>query len=293
MGKLKDQTGHIYGKWTVLRKAEEKTAYGDVCWICRCECGNEKAVSGKILRKGKSKSCGQCTRHIIKIGDRFGKLTVLRKDFVKNNHWYYLCKCDCGNLKSIKNTNLTTGNTKSCGCLISQNRHNGQRHQLLGQRFGMLTVIEDMGNNSHGNSIWKCRCDCGQEKIIIGGNLVAETIISCGCSKLSKGELKIKQILDSHKIKYKQEYLIHEIGNKRFDFAILDNNNKVIKLIEFDGIQHYEDTGFSKLNKGESLQKRQESDRIKDEWAATHNIPLLRIPYWDYDKIDFDMLQSK
>lgn len=286
MGKLKDQTGHVYGKWTVLRKAEEKTAYGDVCWICRCECGNEKAVSGKILRKGKSKSCGQCTRHIMKPGERFGKLITI-EDTGKTDssrHKLWRCICDCGNEIIVASRNLTTGNTKSCGC-------NHQRHQLLGQKFGMLMVIEDMGNDIKGNSLWKCKCDCGREKIVRGVNLVAGATISCGCSKMSKGELKIKQILDSHKIKYKQEYLIREIGNKRFDFAILDNNNKVIKLIEFDGIQHYEDTGFSKLNKGESLQKRQESDRIKNEWAAAHNIPLLRIPYWDYNKIDFDMLQ--
>jgi hypothetical protein len=26
-------------------------------------------------------------------------------------------------------------------------------------------------------------------------------------------------------------------------------------------------------------------DRIKDEWAKANNIPLLRIPYWDFDRI--------
>lgn len=223
--KCKDQTGNVYGKWTVLRKAEEKNSYGDVCWICRCECGNEKAVSGKILRKGKSKSCGQCTRHIIKPGERFGKLITIEE----------------------------TGKTDT------------SRHKF-----------------------WRCKCDCGNETIVPSRSLTTGNTTSCGCRTTSKGEEKIQNLLDSHNIKYKKEYTIREIGNKRFDFAILNDKEEVIKLIEYDGEQHFQEWTLSTKT---TLAERQESDRIKNEWAAAHSIPLLRIPYWDYNKIDFDMLQ--
>ena len=51
-------------------------------------------------------------------GQKFGRLTALYK--LHNNHKeknYYLCVCDCGNLKEIRGTSLTSGDTKSCGCL--------------------------------------------------------------------------------------------------------------------------------------------------------------------------------
>ena len=56
---------------------------------------------------------------------------------------------------------------------------------------------------------------------------------------MSIGELNIKNILDQNNIKYIKEYKTIINGQRRFfDFAILDNNNKIIRLIEFDGIQH-------------------------------------------------------
>jgi len=52
-------------------------------------------------------------------------------------------------------------------------------------------------------------------------------------------------------------------------------------LIEYDGEFHfkkfYEDDGFETL---------QIHDKMKDEYCKNNNIPLLRIPYWDYDKIE-------
>lgn len=58
---------------------------------------------------------------------RFGKLLVIKTNEKKNGAWQWLCKCDCGNLKTIRGTSLTNGSTKSCGCsmghrIISDNR---------------------------------------------------------------------------------------------------------------------------------------------------------------------------
>ncbi len=57
------------------------------------------------------------------IGKKFGKLTVISKSQKtdKNNNQYWICKCDCGNIKEIRGTHLQVTNsrcsTKSCGCL--------------------------------------------------------------------------------------------------------------------------------------------------------------------------------
>jgi len=53
-------------------------------------------------------------------GRRFGRLTVLYRVGTKQGSPLWLCKCDCGNTKEVIMRSLTTGNTKSCGCIHKQ-----------------------------------------------------------------------------------------------------------------------------------------------------------------------------
>lgn len=53
------------------------------------------------------------------IGERYGKLTVLSLDSEKaNGKPKWICKCDCGKIKSVAASELRRGNTKSCGCMM-------------------------------------------------------------------------------------------------------------------------------------------------------------------------------
>lgn len=52
---------------------------------------------------------------------------------------------------------------------------------LVGQRFGKLVVIERAENDKHGNVRWLCRCDCGNETVVISGHLKSGATQSCGC----------------------------------------------------------------------------------------------------------------
>jgi len=52
---------------------------------------------------------------------------------------------------------------------------------LIGQKFGMLTVIGQAPSTAKGHRRWICRCDCGTEKVIMGSNLKRGTTVSCGC----------------------------------------------------------------------------------------------------------------
>lgn len=59
-------------------------------------------------------------------GQRFGRLTVLRKDPVrKNNCVLWMCRCDCGGEKPVATHALRSGRTQSCGCLwwASRTKH--------------------------------------------------------------------------------------------------------------------------------------------------------------------------
>lgn len=50
------------------------------------------------------------------VGERFGRLTVLRVHHWKANRRWWVCVCDCGTEKIIRSDGLTTGDYVSCGC---------------------------------------------------------------------------------------------------------------------------------------------------------------------------------
>lgn len=68
-------------------------------------------------------------------GQRFGRLTVIHRMEGANCKYYY-CKCDCGNVVTVLGKSLTSGNTKSCGCLhreqlTERNYKHGERRTRL------------------------------------------------------------------------------------------------------------------------------------------------------------------
>ena len=54
------------------------------------------------------------------------------------------------------------------------------RNNLEGLKFGKLTVIGFSNTNKHGQAMWKCRCECGNETIVKGSHLTTGHTISCG-----------------------------------------------------------------------------------------------------------------
>lgn len=117
-------------------------------------------------------------------GMRFGKLVVLKE----NGHIYYgkqskivwTCKCDCGNYVDVVGDRLKSGMTKSCGCYNIERIKETKTHDLTGQRFGKLTVVEKY-KEEHCRPKWKCICDCGNETIVYACNLITGATTSCGC----------------------------------------------------------------------------------------------------------------
>lgn len=56
-------------------------------------------------------------------GNRYGRLTVIKMAYRNENRKYYwLCKCDCGNEKTVAGYSLKCGDTQSCGCLGKEHR---------------------------------------------------------------------------------------------------------------------------------------------------------------------------
>lgn len=228
------------------------------------------------------------------LGQTFGRLTVLEKDIEaskKHGRAYWLCQCSCGKQKTIAGLSLIRGATQSCGCLRNERVFEKVAKDETGHRYGKLTVlrIDESERDPYGRVKWICQCDCGNIKSISGADLRSGNTQSCGCSYgISRGEQVILDILENNNISYIREYRVPELGNKRFDFALLDNCNHIYRLIEFDGEQHFKETKW----KREKLKRTQASDNIKNQYALNHNIPLVRIPYWELKQLSLDMLLS-
>ena len=100
---------------------------------------------------------------------------------------------------------------------------------------------------------------------------------------MSRGEYKIKQLLEANNISFMQEQIFDDCinlnTNKHFRFDFYVNNQY---LIEFNGEQHY-------LDKEEyfksSLNTIKDRDEQKRKWAQQNNIPLIIIPYTQYNNL--------
>lgn len=143
-------------------------------------------------------------------GQKFGMLTVIQKteNYVSpkgKKYAQWLCRCDCGNLVIYKSNLLTTNARKSCGCANANYRERTHKrlYDITGQKIGNLEVIERVGSNKNQKALYKCKCDCGNIKIITAGDLKSGRVVSCGC--------RAKSILDDlHK-----SNITHGLYNKR------------------------------------------------------------------------------
>ena len=135
MSKLKDLTGQKFGELTVIERAEDKLRNNGgmvVRWKCKCSCGTEKVIEAYSLTSGRTTSCGCVGKQRSAengkkngkqlTGRRFGRLTVIGDagKTYSGNRKMWLCKCDCGNYTEVPTISLTTGATRSCGCLKSE-----------------------------------------------------------------------------------------------------------------------------------------------------------------------------
>lgn len=196
MSNIIDLTGKKYGKLTVLYQAKDhisKNGNKRVVWHCKCDCGNEIDVMALNLTRNHTTSCG-CARNNGRkklqrnvTGERFGHLVGIRKVESKNGLTRWLFKCDCGNEVECYLPNVTSGKTKSCGKSCGLKSHSydnvkkkGIRKNLVGKRFGRLIVLEQL-EDKNGWTQFRCKCDCGNEKITSGNNLIYGSTQSCGC----------------------------------------------------------------------------------------------------------------
>lgn len=102
----------------------------------------------------------------------------------------------------------------------------------------------------------------------------------CPRCKESRGEKKVSCLLKEKGYNFIPQFKFSDCIYKSklpFDFGVLDKENNVILLIEYQGIQHYKPVSvFGGL---ESFLERQKRDSVKREYAKAKGIPLVEIKY--------------
>lgn len=216
----------------------------------------------------------------------------------KQTQWWCECDCPAHNVILVRRSNLTSHNTKSCGCQNQASRKKSilkaveaNKLDITNQIFGELVAIRPTEQRRSNSVVWECLCSCGRTHYAATNELRAGRVTHCGHNKDSKGVRAIKKVLNDNNIPYITEktFLDCKFPDSnvvaRFDFYI---NNSF--LLEYDGEQHFRecDRNFFK----DSLEKRQEHDRIKNEYCKSHNIPLVRIPYTKLNNISLETIMG-
>jgi hypothetical protein len=113
--------------------------------------------------------------------------------------------------------------------------------------------------------------------------------------RASRGEIKIEDILRANGMNFQEEYSFDDLCSSngrplRFDFAIFDDDNQLMFLLEYQGIQHY--IAKSKFGGNSGLKKQQYNDMLKREYCKKHGIILVAIPYTDEGLISYDYIMN-
>lgn len=270
-------------------------------------CGDVNEVIYKNHIKGRKNinkdSCKQC------VGKKCAEITLIKrqektyedlqkacvskdykllsnKEDVVNNKTYISYACPIHGEHKMRVGNLLSGK----GCPDCQRDNANKRFKLaqdvvvkmINDCGGELLNPQDYINNTTKNLCVTCP-ECGKRFITSLVLFTQHGGQKCDdCSNYeSIGEMRIRLYLEDKNIDFMQYYWFEDCRDIKplpFDFYIPDLN----LIIEFDGRQHFEDTGLFSY----SLSKTQEHDKIKNKYCLDNNIKLIRIPYTKINEIE-------
>lgn len=251
------------------------------------------------------------------IGQICGCWKVIERDLhptSKSHETFWLSECqNCGNIASVRKTDLDKAPSSCNNCKGDFSAIGKIKKYDInpGDTFGYLTALDrphtahylqidkekKLSKNGQNTAYVKCKCVCGNIVYVRKDNLLGikcgrhSRTISCGCASKSSGEIKTEQALQEAGLNYIYNYILSDFSRYApFDFGILDKDNNLICLLEFDGEQHF--NSVEHFGGEEKLKEQQERDARKNKYCSDHGIKLKRISYVDYDKITGDYLES-
>lgn len=273
--------------------------------LFKCHCGNEFKTTYSKFKGRNQRQCKECGEK-----ERIAKLTKTNEEFQKEiyklvgNEYQFLepyvggdiklsCKhSECGYIWKIRPSHFISGRRcpKCAGCKLKTNEE-------FQKEVYDLVCDEYIFQEPYVNSVTKLQClhtVCDNIWNVTPHNFL-NAGTRCPFCGSSKGEQEIAKHLECNTdILFKYEYSFDDLlginGQQlRFDFAVFDKNMTLVFLIEYDGEQHYMPVDFK--GRGEKWAEEEfkilkTHDKYKNDYCINNNIPLLRIPYTEFDDIE-------
>jgi hypothetical protein len=253
------------------------------------KCNNtfEITPANFIKKKNKCIYCGKNNKRTtdvfkFEVKQMYGDEYTVLGEYINNSTKIKIKHNKCNNEYLVSPSNFLLG-TKCPKCNIDKQKLTNDEFksrvfELVGSEY---SVIEDYKNYNTKIKMLHNKCNNTFEMSpthFLNGQ-------RCPNCRNYKGEEKIKKWLDKNNIEYKTQYSFKDLYYKsknhplKFDFK-LDYDNGDILLIEFDGIQHFENWYYN------DLKDQQNRDKLKNDYCKDHNYELLRITYKDFNNIE-------
>ena len=117
-------------------------------------------------------------------GEKFTNLTVMyrsedhiQKSGRKKVKWH--CLCNCGNEIDVIADNLKSYPNMACPECANKNRSEHNKINVVGNKYGRLTILEVIPNTRPTKV--KCKCECGNDYIGLQADIISKHTQSCGC----------------------------------------------------------------------------------------------------------------
>lgn len=274
--------------------------------LIQCGCGKVFKTSFNTFKYSRKRHCDECGMENMKKALRLQYDDV--RLFIENNSSCKLLSnkylndssklellCECGTKFFTTYDSFKRNGKRVCDKCARANPHNKYTYEYV---KNFIEIESESGCKLEskkyisGAKRLKIRCSCGDifyTPFTIFRNYGKRKCDKC-TNVMSKGERRIYEYLDDKGVKFLMEYVIDGLNGVsgkplRFDFALYDSNNKFKFCCEFDGEFHYVE-GYERTRDYGALERQQIHDQLKNDYCKQNNIPLLRIPYWEFDNIE-------
>ena len=227
-------------------------------------CGNTYDILLHSLLAKRIKYCVLCT--LPKIGQKFGRLKVVRYIKKRKSKYSIECECECGN-KRIYKANVLK---RRISCSKCNDKKIINKYPEIAEEWDFSKNkrnLEDIKYGCDQEFWWICK-KCGTN-YKTSPNLRVFGKSGCpNCIVGSRGEERIKEYLNELNISFIKERRFKDCRDKKplpFDFWLPNYN----LLIEYQGRQHYHKTKFI------DTEKLIKHDNIKRNFCLENNIKLV------------------
>lgn len=265
-----------------------------------CECGNHFHRSWINLNQQTYRCCNKCAvknrglsqrvdfRDVIDTFTQHGFVLISTRDEYNNNSSYLECIDKDGYRGYQSYNHLKFGRTTISKFTLKSNSASNVLYNLnvWAKNNNIKARCIDLCDfNQWTKQGIKCRCECGE---IFYTSIASFMNGKNKCDKCSKSISNIEKMtmdwLNKYGIVYAHQYRIDDCRNilaLPFDFYVPFRN----LLIEVDGeghymVSHFNHCSYEKAEK--TFNNTKKNDAIKNQYCKENNIPLLRIPYWEY-----------